>query len=138
MASPKHRSKARVLVVGSCSIDMIVRVDKIPGIGETVIGGKFHSAGGGKGANQAAAAALCGAAVTLLGRVGDDALGAARKAALASLGVDTNFLGMTSDAMTGVAFITVTPDGENAIVVASGANLTLSPGDADSARVSSP
>ena len=132
---PGTSPESAVLVVGSVNVDYVFQLARRPAAGETVNDGVLSVLPGGKGANQAAAAALCGATVTLLGRVGDDALGAARRAALISLGVDTSLLGMTPDAMTGVAFITVTPDGENAIVVASGANLTLSPRDADSARV---
>jgi len=129
MASPKNRSKARVLVVGSCSIDMIVRVDKIPCIGETVIGGKFHSAGGGKGANQAVTAARAGASVKFVGRVGRDDFGKAIMAGLKADGIDVSDLGVDPKEPSGIAFIFVGGGGENSIAVASGSNLRLLPAD---------
>ena len=127
-------SPSAVVVVGSVNVDYVFQVLRRPAAGETVTEAVLAVLAGGKGANQAAAAALCGASVSLLGRVGDDALGQARRVELTSLGVDTSLVGVTPGAMTGVAFITVTPDGENAIVVAPGANITLSPVDADNAQ----
>lgn len=129
MASPRHPSKARVVVVGSCSIDMIVQVSRIPRIGETVIGGKFHSAGGGKGANQAVTASRAGAPVVFVGRVGRDDFGSAVVAGLRRDGINVSHVTVDEKEPTGVAFIFVGGAGENSIAVASGANLRLSPRD---------
>ncbi len=129
MPSQRHSPRARVVVVGSCSIDLIVQVDRIPGIGETVIGGKSHSAGGGKGANQAVTASRAGAAVLFVGRVGRDDFG---RSVVAGLRRDRiNISHVTTDAKepTGIAFIFVGKGGENSIAVASGSNLTLGPRD---------
>jgi ribokinase len=134
MASKKHPSKARVVVVGSSSIDMIVQVGRIPGIGDTVIGGKFHSACGGKGANQAVTAARAGASVLFVGRVGRDAFGKTVVAGLKGDGIDVAHVTADGKEPTAVAFIFVGGNGENSIAVASGANLRLSPADVGRAR----
>ena len=134
MASPKHPSKARVVVVGSCSIDMIVQVGRLPGTGETVIGGKFHSAGGGKGANQAVTASRAGATVVFVGRVGRDDFGKAVVSGLKGDGINVAHLTADAKAPTGIAFIFVGSRGENSIAVASGANLRLSPADVAKAQ----
>jgi ribokinase len=114
-----------VVVVGSLNRDYVVEAPARPEPGETVTGARLSLASGGKGANQAAAAARLGAAVSLLGKVGDDADGRSLIAALHDAGVDTRGVALSPSAPTGAAFITVTPDGENAIVVASGANALL-------------
>lgn len=111
-----------VVVVGSINLDYVLAVEQRPGPGETVAGATLTTHSGGKGANQAVAAARLGAPVTLLGMVGDDAAGRSLLASLARDGVDTGLVAVTGTAATGAAFITVTPDGENSIVVASGAN----------------
>nr|WP_202421261.1 ribokinase [Actinomadura rayongensis] len=111
---------------------MVVRVERRPGPGETVLGSDFDTHPGGKGANQAVAAALLGGRVALLGRVGDDGHGELLRDALAIVGVDTRAL-LTTPAPTGVAFIAVGPDGENSIIVAPGANARLTPADVDPA-----
>ena len=134
MALPKHRSKARVLVVGSCSIDMIVQVDRIPIIGETVIGGRFNSAGGGKGANQAVTAARAGASVEFVGRVGRDDFGKNIISGLKADGINVSRIEVDPREPSGIAFIFVGGAGENSIAVASGANLRLSPRDVAGAR----
>jgi ribokinase len=118
-----------VVVVGSVNADYIVRVERRPGPGETISDASFDLLAGGKGANQAVAAARCGAAVNLVACVGDDALGTARLEQLASEGIGTSAVVLTERARTGAAFITVTPDGENSIVVAPGANTLLGPSE---------
>lgn len=108
---------------------MIVQVGRIPGIGETVIGGKFHSAGGGKGANQAVTAARAGASVAFVGRVGRDDFGKNIVAGLKEDGIDVSRIQVDPREPSGIAFIFVGGGGENSIAVASGANLRLVPGD---------
>jgi ribokinase len=111
----------RVIVVGSINIDLIVSVKALPGPGETVIGGTFGRAPGGKGANKAAAAATLGASTALVGMTGDDDFGRAARDDLAHLRVDLSRVG-TGTHPTGVALIMVDERGENLIAVASGAN----------------
>jgi len=118
----------RVLVVGSVNVDLVVAASRLPAPGETVLGGAFSQHQGGKGANQAVAAARAGAAVTLIGAVGDDAFGAAAREALAGEGMDVRRVA-TRPAPTGVALIVVDAAGENQIAVASGANALVVPGD---------
>jgi ribokinase len=113
---------SRVVVVGSINADLVVSVDALPAPGETVTGGRFARHGGGKGANQAVAAARLGASVALLGAVGDDELGAAALDELAREGVDVGAVVRLDGEATGVALIMVDAAGENAIAVASGAN----------------
>jgi ribokinase len=122
-----------VFVLGSINQDFVLKVERRPNPGETVTGADLSKGIGGKGANQAAAAALLGASVTFLGRVGDDGFGEPLLQALGEKGIDTRLVGRTSGESTGAAFITVTPDGENAITVAPGANRSLTPEDADAA-----
>jgi len=123
----------RVLVVGSSNTDMIIRVPRIPRPGETILGGEFTMAGGGKGANQAVAAARAGGRVTLVARVGDDVFGERALAGFVADGIDTRFVLRTSGAASGVALIDVDDRGENSISVASGANALLSAADVESA-----
>src|SRR5665647_2495570 len=115
----------RVVVVGSVNVDLVVRLSRLPGPGETATGGRFLQAPGGKGANQAAAAARLGADTTLIARVGDDPFGHDAIGDLAAAGVDTKHVSTTSGEATGVAVILVDATGENLIGVASGANLSL-------------
>jgi ribokinase len=124
---------ADVFVVGSINQDFVLNVKRRPEPGETVTDAQLSKGNGGKGANQAAAAALLGADVTVLGRVGDDGLGEPLVRALAEKGVDTSLIQAAPDSSTGTAFITVTPDGENAITVAPGANRSLTADDVDDA-----
>jgi ribokinase len=121
--------EGRVLVVGSSNTDMIVRVQRLPLPGETVLGGEFLTAGGGKGANQAVAAARAGARVTLVARLGADGFGEQTLAALRKEGIDTRFVSRDREARSGVALILVADSGENSIAVAAGANARLSPAD---------
>jgi len=119
-----------VLVLGSANADLVVEVARRPGGGETVLGGDTVVMPGGKGANTAVAAARVGGSVDLLGAVGADQYGDLLRSSLASSGVRTAFV-RTSDRPTGIAYITVTPDGENSIVVAPGANADVSTADVD-------
>jgi ribokinase len=119
-----------VLVLGSANADLVVEVARRPAGGETVLGGDTVVMPGGKGANTAVAAARVGASVSMVGAVGSDQYGELLRSSLASSGVRTEFV-RTSDRPTGIAYITVTPDGENSIVVAPGANNDVSPSDVD-------
>jgi ribokinase len=118
-----------ILVVGSSNTDMIVRVPRIPRPGETVLGSGFSMAGGGKGANQAVAAARAGGRVTFIARVGDDVFGERALGGFAADGIDTRFVLRTPGAASGIALIDVDDRGENSISVASGANALLSAAD---------
>ena len=118
---------ARIVVVGSSNTDMVVRVPSLPRPGETVLGGTFFTARGGKGANQAVAAARAGGAVTLIACLGDDTLGDATLAALAAEGIDLRGVQRTAGTPSGVALILVDERGENSIAVAPGANALLAP-----------
>jgi ribokinase len=111
-----------IVVFGSINIDLVTKVDRIPGPGETVLGGDYATIPGGKGANQALAARRAGAKVALVGAVGKDAFAAQALALLRAEGVDLGAV-REGDAPTGAAFIAVDARGENAIVVASGANM---------------
>jgi ribokinase len=122
-----------VFVLGSINQDFVLKVERRPEPGETVTDAELSTGSGGKGANQAAAAALLGGAVSFLGRVGDDEFGEPLVRALEEKGIDTSLIGRASGYQTGAAFITVTPDGENAITVAPGANRAITPEDVDAA-----
>nr|MBA2446559.1 ribokinase [Chloroflexota bacterium] len=125
---------ARVAVVGSINLDLVVGTAALPQPGETVIGGELQRFGGGKGANQALAAARMGADVALVGRVGRDDFGDLVLDDLGRGGVDLS--GVTrSEAATGVAMITVDREGMNTIVVAPGANGQLGAAEIETARV---
>lgn len=117
----------RVIVVGSVNIDLVVASERLPGPGETVTGGRFAQHHGGKGGNQAVAAARLGASTAFVGAVGDDAFGRQARAALQAEGIDLGELRTLADEATGVALILVDAAGENSIAVASGANLALTP-----------
>jgi ribokinase len=130
-----------IVVIGSLNMDFVIAVDRLPLPGETILGRNFRVIPGGKGANQAyAAAKLAGrdpggdTAVRMLGRVGEDSFGAALKANLAGVGVDVSPVLETETEATGVACIHVDAAGQNSITVAPGANGTLSAGDIDSER----
>ena len=125
---------SRVVVVGSINIDLVVAAGHLPRPGETVVGGTFARHLGGKGANQAVAAARAGASVLMIGAVGSDADGDESVAALRAEGIDVSGIRRVQ-APTGVAIIAVAPDGENQIVVASGANALLSADDASLVNV---
>jgi ribokinase len=110
-----------IVVFGSLNVDFVTRVERLPASGETVLGPGFETHPGGKGANQALAAARAGADVIMVGAVGDDALGPVALALLVRDGVDVTHVAATTGP-TGAAFITVDARGQNQIVVASGAN----------------
>ncbi len=114
-----------IVVVGSLNMDLVVEVPTIPQPGETVLGKNFNTFPGGKGANQAVAAARLGAQVSLIGRVGRDAFGEQLLAAAQVEGIDVSHVGRDEAAATGVAMISVDEAGQNSIAVASGANFRL-------------
>src|SRR4051794_28061987 len=114
-----------VVVVGSVNADLVVRAARLPGPGETVTGGTFARHGGGKGANQAVAAARLGARTALVAAVGEDDLGAEALRGLTAEGVDVDAVARLADVPTGVALIVVDEHAENQIAVASGANAAL-------------
>lgn len=114
-----------MLVVGSINVDLVVRAPRLPAPAETVTGGSFEQHHGGKGANQAVAAARLGAAVTFVGAVGEDEFGRAALADLEREGIDVARVSRLGDAHTGVALIVVDERGENQIAVASGANASV-------------
>jgi ribokinase len=117
-----------VCVIGSLNLDIVCRVAELPRPGETVAGLGVERLPGGKGGNQAVAAALCGAATSLIGAVGRDEPGAVMLAAMRGAGVLTDHVVELAEHPTGQAFIWVSAAGENSIVVAGGANLALAPG----------
>jgi ribokinase len=119
--------QGKLLVVGSLNMDLVINVAHLPQIGETILGGKFATIPGGKGANQAVAAARIGAAVTMIGRVGQDGFGNELRASAAKDGIDIQHVAVDEQEATGIALITVDAEGRNTIVVASGANLALTP-----------
>jgi ribokinase len=125
-----------VLVVGSSNTDLIVKVPRIPKPGETILAGEFSTAAGGKGANQAVAAARAGGAVTFVARVGRDANGDQALAGFAAAGIDVTRVVRDRSRPSGVALIFVGAHGENSIAVASGANEGLSPNDVRRAAAS--
>jgi ribokinase len=123
--------QASVVVVGSSNTDMVVRSKHLPSPGETVLGGEFSQFPGGKGANQAVAAARAGARVTFIGRVGDDPLGHAAIRNLEKAGVITDAIHRDKETPSAVALILVDERGENLISAAPGANARLSTDDID-------
>ena len=124
----------KIAVVGSSNTDMIVKVPRIPKPGETILGGTFASAAGGKGANQAVAAARAGGEVTFIARIGDDMFGRQAQQGFKSDHIDVGHVKTDPNAPSGVALIFVDDKGENSIAVASGANAKLSPQDVEEAR----
>ncbi len=127
-------NELKVVVVGSINMDLVARSPRIPHAGETVIGGDFRTVPGGKGANQAVAAARLGAQVAMLGRVGVDAFGGQLLDNLFNSGVDTARIPRDPQAASGIALIMVDDAGMNSILVAPGANMLLSPADMDAAE----
>jgi ribokinase len=119
----------KIAVVGSLHMDFIVQVKAIPRVGETVIGSSFTRSPGGKGANQAVAAAKLGAAVVLIGRVGADAVGQELIETAQAQDVDVTYVLQDEGTYTGLALILVDDAGQNIIAVASGADMTCSPVD---------
>jgi len=124
----------RIVVVGSSNTDMIIKMQRIPKPGETIIGGDFSMAAGGKGANQAVAAARSGGQVTFIARVGNDLFGEQAIKAFAADGINVEGVIKDASAPSGVALIFVGNNGENSIAVASGANAKLSVEDIERTR----
>jgi ribokinase len=123
--------RPRLTVVGSVNLDLVARTERLPRPGETVTGATFAQIAGGKGGNQAVAAARLGAEVVLIACVGDDDFRRAAVIQLAAAGVDMSLCKVADDTPTGVALVTVDAAGENSIVVAPGANDELLPADVD-------
>ncbi len=123
----------RIAVIGSANIDLVTFTDRFPKPGETIFGQKFDLGFGGKGANQAVAAKLCGAEVFMMARVGDDLFGPATIENFKKLGIDTTYVKQIEGASSGVAPIFVEPSGQNRILVVKGANDLLKPADVEAA-----
>jgi ribokinase len=121
--------KQKVLIIGSSNTDMVVKTEHFPKPGETVLGGTFLMNPGGKGANQAVAAARLGADVRFVAKTGNDIFGKQAREGFAKEGIDIRFVSESPDLASGVALITVNAQGQNEIVVASGANMDLHPAD---------
>src|SRR5271169_6368630 len=126
-------SLPHIVVVGSANIDLTTFTDQFPRPGETIFGREFHLGFGGKGANQAVAARLCGAEVSMIARVGDDLFGEATIANFRALGIDTTHVRVTPGVSSGVAPIFVDSAGQNRILVVKGANDRVTPADVDAA-----
>lgn len=123
----------KIVVIGSCNTDMVITTDRLPKPGETVLGGNFKMFSGGKGANQAVAAARLGGNVSFISNLGDDLFGKQLIEQYKKEGIDTRYVFSDENLSTGVALITVDKEGENCITVASGANEALYPDDIDKA-----
>jgi len=124
---------ARIVVVGSCNVDLTTFTSRFPNPGETMFGHRFDLGFGGKGANQAVAARRCGAEVSMVARVGGDLFGEATVKNFASLGIDATHVRVLPGVSSGVAPIFVDANGENRIIVVKGANDRLMPRDIDEA-----
>ncbi len=119
-------TKKKIVVIGSSNTDMVIKSDRLPKPGETILGGNFLMNHGGKGANQAVAAARLGGDVTFICKIGNDIFGNETLEMFHKEKIDTTYVGITPQEPSGVALINVDKKGENCIVVASGANGTLS------------
>ncbi len=128
-----HMSK-RIVVIGSCNTDMVINMERLPLPGETLLGGKFFMNPGGKGANQAVAAARLGGKVTFIAKVGNDPFGIRSIDQYKAEGIGTKHVLIDKEQPSGVALILVDAHGENSIAVASGANAHLMPEDIDRAQ----
>ena len=126
--------RSRIVVVGSANVDLTTFSDRFPKAGETIFGDQFDLGWGGKGANQAVAARLCGADVAMVARVGDDLFGPATIKNFESQGIDASHVRVVAGASSGVAPIFVESNGQNRIIVVKGANDRLLPADVDAAR----
>ena len=123
----------KIVVVGSCNTDMVIKADRLPIPGETILGGTFFMNPGGKGANQAVAASRMGGNVTLISKTGNDVFGKQSVMLYTAENIKTEYIFSDLKHPSGVALITVDSQGENCIVVASGANAFLNPSDIDKA-----
>jgi len=128
-----NERKAKILVVGSINMDLVLQLDKSPDAGETVIGHEYSYIPGGKGANQAVAAARIGTEVVFCGRVGEDSNGELLLKNLQDNGIDTSFVIKDNSSQTGLAVIPVESNGENRIIVMPGANMKVCESDVDKA-----
>jgi ribokinase len=128
------QDKPKIVVVGSSNMDLVVKAAKIPAVGETILGGDFIMNPGGKGANQAVAAAKLGAEVYFVAKLGRDVFAEQSLNNFRKAGVNTEYVFQTEETPSGVALITVDQAGDNVIVVAPGANQKLSPQDVEEAR----
>lgn len=126
--------KKKIIVIGSCNTDMVIKSDRLPIPGETVIGGTFLMNAGGKGANQAVAAARQGGKVTFISKTGNDVFGKQSVELYNSEGINTDYIFSDAKNPSGVALIMVDAHGENCIAVASGANGNLTPADIEKAK----
>lgn len=126
--------KPFIVVVGSSNTDMVIKAGRLPAPGETVLGGTFMMNAGGKGANQAVAAARLGGNVAFIAKTGDDIFGKQAIDLFKQEGIDTGYIIPDAENPSGVALITVDANGENCIVVASGANAALKPADLQKAK----
>jgi ribokinase len=126
--------RSRIAVVGSANVDLTTFSDRFPRAGETIFGDDFHLGWGGKGANQAVAARLCGADVAMVARVGEDLFGPATIENFKAQGIDASHVRVVAGASSGVAPIFVESSGQNRIIVVKGANDRLMPADVDEAR----
>jgi len=124
----------RIAVVGSSNTDMVIKTSKLPVPGETILGGEFFMNAGGKGANQAVAAARLGGKVSFIAKTGDDVFGKQARQLFANENINTDYLVTDQEHPSGVALITVDAKGENCIVVAPGSNSYLLNSDIDQAR----
>lgn len=127
------QDKPRIVVVGSSNMDLVVKSPRIPAVGETILGGDFLMVPGGKGANQAVAAAKLGAEVYLVAKIGTDVFGDKSLDNFKAVAVNTQYVTRSEISPSGVALITVDQAGNNVIVVAPGANNELSPEDVEEA-----
>ena len=125
----QEKLRGKILIIGSSNTDMVIKTKKFPGPGETVIGGSFLMNAGGKGANQAVAAARLGGNVSFVAKTGNDIFGKQAIQLFKKEGINTEFIVVDKNLPTGVALITVDENGENSIVVAPGANANLTPFD---------
>jgi len=123
-----------IVVVGSSNTDMTVKVSSLPRPGQTVLGGEFSSAAGGKGANQAVSAARAGGRVVFVARIGEDSFGEQAVLGFLKDGINTRYIVKDPTAPSGIALILVDEKGENSIAVAPGANAQLSPADIEAAK----
>ena len=129
-----EQNRPRIVVVGSSNMDLVVKSERIPAVGETILGGDFMMTPGGKGANQAVAAAKLGAEVYFVAKLGDDIFSEQSLANFEKEGVNTEYVTHSREAASGVALITVDRNGDNVIVVAPGANQQLSADDVKAAE----
>lgn len=126
----------KIAVVGSANVDMVIRSERIPDKGETIFGDSFDIFTGGKGFNQATAAARLGADVTFIGKVGDDIFGYMLRDAMSSESINTQHVTTDKDVGTGIANISVDPNGENSIIVIPRANMCITISEIDKAAES--